>query len=76
MVSDDNTQVTPEHPDPTAAPKKGLSWRVYPVGRSLGRRIGGSNAAIARREDAPVRKGKRPQHHIDPSIDHWEGMIS
>ncbi len=72
--------LNPEEPKP-------MPWRVVPVGRAMGRRLGGVSSAIARREGYTAeeyarlpklgRRGKAAmQHHADHSVDPWEGMIS
>lgn len=75
------TDSTPNEEQPT----KPMPWRVLPTGRALGRRLGGISSAIARREGytaeeykALPKLGRRrtpAQHHVDHSVDPWEGMV-
>lgn len=63
------------------APKPRMPWRVEPVGRARGRRLGGYSSAALRREgmtaeEAKAFRKRAPQHHVDHSVDPWLGLVA
>jgi hypothetical protein len=63
-----------KHPGEDYANRPKLPFRVTPVGREAGRRMGGYSSAITKREGREA--GEMRKHHAEPESDPWSGALA